>query len=378
MSSFQERQEWKDGDVEWVKDLPEPPDFDDDSRSRPDADSGVATSAAQAASQRTPETPTQESHTAMAGPTLPRDNLFRAILDADIEFRAPDPDDDVPEGYIGVMRGHFAVYDQWTEINSIFEGHFMERFAPRSFTKTMREQREKIRPLFQHGRDPQAGDKPLGPIRELRDDGDLGAYYEVPLLDTSYNRDLLPGLKAGLYGASHRFRVMRQEVDDNPAASESNPRGLPERTIKEAQLLEFGPVTFPAYDGATAGVRSITDQVLFGDLVADRDRLRELVELYSTPRVQVQGADLAARETEAEAEAEDADGESVRETDETSRDSSTDTQSPSDAAPPEAGAGQTAHSSTGRRDTPSVFGPLTGKDASWRLSPAKTSRPGRV
>jgi hypothetical protein len=24
-------------------------------------------------------------------------------------------------------------------------------------------------------------------------------------MDTSYNRDLLPGLKEGLYGASHRF-----------------------------------------------------------------------------------------------------------------------------------------------------------------------------
>jgi hypothetical protein len=31
---------------------------------------------------------------------------------------------------------------------------------------------------------------------------------------------------------------------------------LPERTIKELRLFEFGPVTFPAYQSATAGVRS--------------------------------------------------------------------------------------------------------------------------
>ena len=27
------------------------------------------------------------------------------------------------------MSGHFAVFDQWTEINSVFEGRFMERIA---------------------------------------------------------------------------------------------------------------------------------------------------------------------------------------------------------------------------------------------------------
>jgi len=29
---------------------------------------------------------------------------------------------------------------------------------------------------------------------------------------------------------------------------------LPERTIREAKLYEFGPVTFPTYAGATAGL----------------------------------------------------------------------------------------------------------------------------
>jgi phage head maturation protease len=70
--------------------------------------------------------------------------------------------------------------------------------------------------LFQHGSDPQIGDKPLGPIDQLRED-DTGAYYEVPLLEASYVRDnVLPGLKAGLYGASFRFRVVREEINDDP------------------------------------------------------------------------------------------------------------------------------------------------------------------
>jgi hypothetical protein len=35
---------------------------------------------------------------------------------------------------------------------------------------------------------------------------------------------------------------MREEiVEDDPGASAYNPNGLPERTIKEAQVMEFGP-----------------------------------------------------------------------------------------------------------------------------------------
>ena len=36
-------------------------------------------------------------------------------------------------------------------------------------------------------------------------------------------------------------------------------RPLPERTIREARLFEFGPVVYPANPGATAGIRGLTD-----------------------------------------------------------------------------------------------------------------------
>jgi hypothetical protein len=156
------------------------------------------------------------------------------------------------------MAGHFAVFNTWTEINSNFEGNFLERIAPGAFGKTFVENRNSIRVLFQHGRDPVVGDKPLGPIITLREDA-RGAAYEVTLLDTTYNRDLLPALEAGLYGASFRFAVMQEEHRKSPGASDYNPKGLPERTIRAARVFEFGPVTFPAYAGATAGVRSMTD-----------------------------------------------------------------------------------------------------------------------
>ena len=90
-------------------------------------------------------------------------------------------------------------------------------------------------------------------IRELAED-DHGAAYSVDLFPTTYVRDLLPGLKDGVYGCSFRFRVGREEVEMAPRRSEWNPEGIEERTIVECSVAEFSPVTFPAYSGATAGL----------------------------------------------------------------------------------------------------------------------------
>jgi hypothetical protein len=69
-----------------------------------------------------------------------------------------------------------------------------------------------------------------------------------------------------LYGASFRFSVTREEFNRDAKPSDYNPQGLPERTLKEVAVREFGPVTFPAYSGATASVRSLTDEFTLGKL----------------------------------------------------------------------------------------------------------------
>jgi hypothetical protein len=199
----------------------------------------------------------------------PRSDLFRASAPG-YELR----DDDGAE--MPTLFGNFAVFDEWARIDSAFEGRFLERVDPKSVTRTITENRDAMRVLFQHGRDPQIGDKPLGPIDVLEPRGE-GAYYEVPLIDTSYNRDLLPGLRAGLYGASYRFQVNEEQWDQKPGRSQHNPDGLPERTILDMTVREFGPVTFPAYAKATAGVRSLTDQFILPASEEERARLHELL-----------------------------------------------------------------------------------------------------
>lgn len=188
-----------------------------------------------------------------------RENLVRAL--PGIEFRASEtPADD---GRIGTLVGRLATYNQWAEVRSLVEGHFMERTLPGAFTKTFAENRSRMQVIYDHGSDPHIGRKPLGPLESVIEN-DRGVDYVAPLLDTSYNRDLLPGLRAGLYGSSYRFDVPKNKDEWNyrPGRSDYNPEGLPERSIHEIRVKEFGPTAFPVYDGTSAGVRSVTDDYL--------------------------------------------------------------------------------------------------------------------
>jgi HK97 family phage major capsid protein/HK97 family phage prohead protease len=156
------------------------------------------------------------------------------------------------------MTGHFATFNDWYEVDSLFEGHFLESVDPRAFDQTIAESRDSMKVLFDHGQDPHIGNKILGQIESLSTD-ETGPAYSVPLFDTSYNRDLAPGLEAGAYGSSFRFQVDEDTWQRSPTASEYNPDALPERTITRASVMEFGPVTFPANPNARAGTRSTTD-----------------------------------------------------------------------------------------------------------------------
>jgi HK97 family phage prohead protease len=201
----------------------------------------------------------------------PTDNLVRLWANpVAAELRS------TSDGKGNTLVGHFAVFDTWTEINSMFEGNFLERIAPGAFSDTFTKRGDQIRVLYDHGMDPTIGNKPLGAPNVLKEDR-VGAYYEVDLFDASYVNDLKPALRAGQLGASFRFRVTSEEWNQPSEASSSNPSRLEERTITGIELYEFGPVTFPAYSEATAGLRSSTDTFI-DRFVNDTLFLRRFIE----------------------------------------------------------------------------------------------------
>lgn len=187
----------------------------------------------------------------------PTANLVRMLTDTPQIVRASADDGDGPR----ILTGRFAVFNEWTEIDSYFEGRFLEQIAPTAFDRAFADY-SRVKVLYDHGHDPQLGNKPLGPIRSLKA-SKQGAEYEVELIDTDYNRGfVIPAAEAGLLGASFRMAVRGEQWIEPARATTRNPERLPERTITDVDLFEFGPVTFPVYASATAGLRSRSDEFL--------------------------------------------------------------------------------------------------------------------
>ena len=204
------------------------------------------------------------------------------------------------EDTLGRLFVRFSPFNTPYEINSYWEGRFIEQTLPGAFRKTANEAQRadgtfSTKMLFNHGSDFHIGDKMLAvPDRfeEVEEDGYHGPILEGDLLDTSYNRDLLPGLQRNAYGSSFMFEVIREEWRNEPEASETNPEGLPERDILEVRAFEAGPVTWPASPTASAGMRSRCGTDAWMERLAARGAARhaELVrsyaafrELHSTP-----------------------------------------------------------------------------------------------
>lgn len=209
--------------------------------------------------------------------TLPDLDVIRTTLTA-CQYRAAESGGGDPG--LGLMDVRFSPLNTWYRIDSFWEGSFMERTVPGAFKRTIdahnaaqRTDAHNIKTLFNHGQDMYVDNKLLGDIEELSEDSD-SPRSTVRLWDTSYNRDLLPGLKSGAYGSSFMFRVIKDEWNNEPEASEHNPDALPERTLKEVRVFEAGPVTWPASPTASAGMRCMSATDAFYEHVARRDPAR--------------------------------------------------------------------------------------------------------
>jgi hypothetical protein len=198
------------------------------------------------------------------------------------------------EGGLGTLVVRFSPFDTWYEINSFWEGRFLERTMPGAFVKTAKEAQRgdgtfSTKVLFNHGMDMHIGDKLLTvPTRfeEVNADGYHGPLIEGPLHDTSFNRDLLPGLRADGYGSSFMFNVIREDWNNEPGTSDHNPEGIPERTVSEVRTFEAGPVTWPASPTASAGMRGRCGTDAWMERLAQRshERYTDLLRSYEAAR----------------------------------------------------------------------------------------------
>ena len=146
-----------------------------------------------------------------------------------------------------IIRGHGAVFYDGTPGTQyeIWDG-MIERIMPGAFDRAIKEDQD-IRGLFNHDPTLLLGRTTAKTMRLSIDE--KGLAYEIDPGDTTIARDVQEHLKRGdVTGSSFAFTVMTEEwrKDD----------GVQIREIKDVNLFDVGPVTYPAYTGSDSGVRS--------------------------------------------------------------------------------------------------------------------------
>lgn len=156
--------------------------------------------------------------------------------------------------------GYAAVFhrsgDQGTEYQLWRDA--VERIAPGAFRSAL-QRRDDVRALFNHDPNQVLGRAQAGTL-SLSEDG-TGLKYEITPPDTQQARDVMELIRRGdVSGSSFSFRIIKEQWTDE---------GTREiRTIQDVELFDVGPVTFPAYEGTTAGARAE------GDLSEAKESLR--------------------------------------------------------------------------------------------------------
>lgn len=128
----------------------------------------------------------------------------------------------------------------------------VERIAPSAFDSAMGRQ-DDVRALFNHDSNFVLGRTSAGTARMFTDK--IGLRYEIDLPDTQAGRDIAVSIDRGdITGSSFAF------VPASSGVEWTTEDGRDVRTITDLELLfDFGPVTYPAYDGTSSAIRSDQD-----------------------------------------------------------------------------------------------------------------------
>ncbi len=173
-----------------------------------------------------------------------------------------------------------AVFDSLSEDL----GGFREKINRRAFTKTVQE--SDVRALLNHNPDLVLGRNKAGTLKLHVDHAGLRATVDLP--DTQLGRDLAVSVERGdITAGSFGFRPVGETSD----WWRKDETGAWVRELKEVQLFDVSPVTFPAYPGTdgSAAMRAIDGFFEVDDLVHPLIALRAGVPLAAQERDRLQG-----------------------------------------------------------------------------------------
>jgi len=147
----------------------------------------------------------------------------------------------------GKLTGYAGVYWDGTPGTQfdLVPGRLIEHIMPGAFDRAVRE--DDVLGLFNHVPSMVLGRNTAGTMRLSTDA--RGLLYEIDLPATTLANDLRQSVSRGdIRGSSFAFLVT-----DETFRTENK---IDIREIRGVQLFDVGPVTFPAYEATSAGVRS--------------------------------------------------------------------------------------------------------------------------
>ncbi len=143
----------------------------------------------------------------------------------------------------------------------------VERIAPTAFNRAIKEKHD-ARALFNHDPNMLLGRAGAGTLRLSVDE--RGLRYEIDIPDTQVGKDVATSIARGdLTGSSFAFSINGKEGQRFEKGKD-----VDVRHILDVALFDVGPVTYPAYEGTTTGMRSGECQ----DAIGARDEWRKETE----------------------------------------------------------------------------------------------------
>jgi len=183
----------------------------------------------------------------MTKPTIEHRHLCHARTKPELRR-----DKDKPPVIVGYAAVFYRADDPGTEYRLWQDAY--ERVMPGAFDAALRE--DTVRGLTNHEPTWLLGRSDQGTVRLSVDK--IGLRYEIDPPDTQAGRDTLTLLERGdLDASSFGFRAYGGKRGSVGWIDETRDgRSIEIRELREVELVDVGPVTFAAYQAATAGLRS--------------------------------------------------------------------------------------------------------------------------
>lgn len=184
------------------------------------------------------------------------------------------------------IEGYAAVFDSLSVPMTSRYGVFRERVARNAFENSIEDD---VRALWNHDPSFVLGRTTAGTLNLAEDAHGLRIRIHPP--DTQIGRDAVVSIGRGdVDQMSFAFSVLDEEWDEDED-------GQLIRTLRQVQLFEVSPVTFPAYPDTAVSVRDI-----YGDEVAIPERFRRAPDQDGSDSVDAEARARRAAERRREIE----------------------------------------------------------------------------